>query len=172
MTKNVEVKWLIEALNYIGDELSNIADKPSVEINKEGVTPTEVATTLTQGETTYSLGGGGGFAPTLLGTFSNSQAAGTELEISDCSDYEWLIVEFEKPNESMAGYNGPFRKTIWIPTDSMTSGSTQNVGIAYNEVSATSMAVTSILPMISIKDSTHIYIVASGNFNVHRVWGV
>lgn len=117
-------------------------------------------------------GGGGGFAPTLLGTFTGSQAAGQDLEISDCSDYGWLIVEFEKPNESMAGYNGPFRKTIWMPTDSMTQGSTQEVGIAYNEVSATSMAVTSILPMISIKDSTHIHIVASGNFNVNRVWGV
>ena len=116
--------------------------------------------------------GGGGFAPTLLGTFSGSQAAGTDLEISDCSGYGWLIVEFEKPNESMAGYNGPFRKTIWIPTDSMTQGSTQEVGIAYNEVSATSMAVTAILPMISIKDSTHVHIVAAGNFNVSRVFGV
>lgn len=116
--------------------------------------------------------GGGGFAPTLLGTFTGPQFAGTELEIDDCSNYSWLIVEFERPNESMAGYNGPFRKIIWIPTDSMTSGSTQNVGIAYNEVSATSMAVTAILPMISIKDSTHIYIVAQSNFDISRVWGV
>ena len=116
--------------------------------------------------------GGGGFAPTLLGTFTGPQFAGTELEIDDCSNYSWLIVEFEKPNESMAGYNGPFRKTIWIPTDSMTEGSTQEVGVAYNEVSATSMAVTAILPMVSIKDSTHIYIVAQSNFDVSRVWGV
>lgn len=116
--------------------------------------------------------GGGGFAPTLLGTFTGAQFAGEDLEISDCSGYGWLIVEFEKPNESMAGYNGAFRKTIWIPTDSMTQGSTQEVGIAYNEVSATSMAVTAILPMISIKDSTHIHIVAASNFNVHRVFGV
>ena len=116
--------------------------------------------------------GGGGFAPTLLGTFTGPQFAGQELEILDCSDYGWLIVEFEKPNESMAGYNGPFRKTIWIPTDSMTQGSTQEVGIAYNEVSATSMAVTAILPMVSIKDSTHLYVVAQSNFDVHRVWGV
>lgn len=172
MTRNVEIKYLIEALGYIGDELSNIASKPSVEINKEGVTPTEVATTLTQGETTYSVGGGGGFAPTLLGTFTGPQFAGTELEIDDCSNYSWLIVEFEKPNESMAGYNGPFRKIIWIPTDSMTEGSTQEVGVAYNEVSATSMAVTAILPMVSIKDSTHLYVVAQSNFDVHRVWGV
>ena len=117
-------------------------------------------------------GGGGGFAPTLLGTFTGPQFAGQDLEISDCSGYGWLIVEFERPDESMAGYNGAFRKTIWIPTDSMTEGSTQQVGIAYNEVSATSMAVTSILPMVSIKDSTHLHIVAQSNFDVHRVWGV
>ena len=160
MTNTVEIEYLIEVLGYIGDELSNIADKPTIEINKDGVTPSEVATTLTQGDTTYSVGGGGGFAPTLLGTFTGPQFAGQDLEIDDCSDYSWLIVEFERPNESMAGYNGAFRKIIWIPTDSMTEGSTQNVGIAYNEVSATSMAVTAILPMISIKDSTHVHIVA------------
>ena len=116
--------------------------------------------------------GGGGFAPTLLGTFTGPQFANQDLEISDCSSYDWLIVEFERLNESMADYNGPFRKTIWIPTDSMTQGSTQEVGIAYNEVSATSMAVTAILPMVSIKDSTHLHIVAQSNFDVHRVWGV
>lgn len=116
---------------------------------------------------------GGGFAPVLLGEFSSTaQPAGTDLTINDCSDYSWLIVEYEKPNESMAGYNGPFRKIGWIPTDSMTEGSTQEIGIAYNDVSATSMAVTAILPMISIKDSTHIRIIASSGFLIHRIWGI
>lgn len=115
-----------------------------------------------------------GGTPTLLGEFSSStaQPAGMDLTINDCSNYSWLIVEYEKPNESMSGYNGPFRKIGWIPTDSMTQGSVQEVGIAYNDVSATSMAVTAILPMISIKDSTHIRIIASSDFLIHRIWGI
>lgn len=60
MTKNIEVTHLIGTLEYIGDELSNIANKPSVEINKEGVTPTETAETITIGDDSYSIGGGGG----------------------------------------------------------------------------------------------------------------
>lgn len=175
MTNTVQINNLNETLAYIGDELSIIAEKPPVEINKEGVTPTETAETITIGDDSYSIGGsGGGFAPTLLGEFSSStaQPAGSDLTINDCSNYSWLIVEYEKPNESMAGYNGPFRKIGWIPTDSMTSGSTQNIGISYNDVSATSMAVTAILPMISIKDSTHIRIIASSNFYIHRIWGI
>lgn len=66
MTKTVEIEYLIEVLGYIGDELSNIAEKPTVEINKEGVTPSEVATTLTQGDTTYSVGGGGGVTTEVI----------------------------------------------------------------------------------------------------------
>lgn len=75
MTKAVEIEHLIEVLGYIGDELSNIADKPTVEINKEGVTPSEVATTLTQGDTTYSVGGGGGAKTELI--IGNMQASFT-----------------------------------------------------------------------------------------------
>jgi len=60
MTKNVEVTHLIGTLEYIGGELSNIANKPSVEINKEGVTPTETAETITIGDDSYSIGGGSG----------------------------------------------------------------------------------------------------------------
>ena len=60
MIKNIEVTHLIGTLEYIGDELSNIANKPSVEINKEGVTPTETAETITIGNDSYSIGGGSG----------------------------------------------------------------------------------------------------------------
>lgn len=57
MVNNVIIDGLIPALNDVIDELILIENKPTIEINKDGVTPSETADTLTQGDVTYSIGG-------------------------------------------------------------------------------------------------------------------
>ena len=58
MTNTIQINNLNETLGYIGDELAIIAEKPPVEINKDGVTPTEIAETITIGDDSYLIGGG------------------------------------------------------------------------------------------------------------------
>lgn len=120
-------------------------------------------------------GGGGEFTPSLLALYSTSEAQ-TDLTVeADMSGYTWLIIEFEKPNEMMSGYSGPFRKIVWIPTDSMGDGETgttsDHTGVAYNQAIPTSLSVSDC-SMISIKDAHTIHWVASGNYKVRRVWGI
>lgn len=95
-----------------------------VEINKTGVEPTETLTTLTQGDTSYSIGGG--FTPTPLTlTLPAQQASGGDIPvIEDMSAFDWIMVEVSKPSETMAGYSGSFNGIVWIPTDRMGSGET------------------------------------------------
>ena len=65
MTKSVEIKWLIEVLDWIGQKLDDIANKPTVEINN-GDTPTDTANTISVGGTTYGIGGGGNYTIEVL----------------------------------------------------------------------------------------------------------
>lgn len=77
MTKNVTIDGLISAINDIVDELILIENKPTVEINKEGVTPSETLTTLTQGDTTYSIASGGAYSIDILAGDMTATYTGT-----------------------------------------------------------------------------------------------
>ena len=177
MTKSIQIKWLIEVLAYIGDELNNIANKPSLEINKDGVTPTETATTLTMGDVTYSVGGGGGFAPSPLTlTLPATQSSGTDIPVNeDLSNYNWIMIELVKSNESMAGYQGSFNHIVWIPTDRMGNGETgtteTQLGASFNITTPTSGAVTE-QSMLSIKDKHTLHWIYISNFKITRAWGI
>lgn len=174
MTRNVEIKYLIEALGYIGDELSNIASKPSVEINKEGVTPTEVATTLTQGETTYSLGGGG-VTRDLIGDYDISTSqSGNLTTTKDMSQYDILEIEWiEKGNRWMGGYwaNEHIMFARYKTSDPKDTGDTS--GLFYSSSTATSMAYSGDIGMaVRFVDVNTIVNMSLSNAFISKIWGI
>lgn len=170
---NVEGEYIRDVAAAI-EAIENI---PAIEINKEGVTPIETLTTLTQGDTSYSVGGGGGFTPTPLAlTLPGQQVSGTDIPVTeDMSDFDWIIVEVSKPNESMAGYSGSFNGIVWIPTDRMGTGETgtteTELGASFNFTNPTSGAVT-VQGMLSIKDKHNLHWVYASDLIVSRAWGI
>lgn len=174
MTKAVEIKYLIEVLGYIGDELANIADKPTVEINKDGVTPTEVATTLTQGETTYSVGGGG-VTRDLIGDYDiNNGQSGGLTTTKDMSQYDILEIEWiEKGNRWQGGYwaNEHIMYARYKTSDPKDPNDTS--GLFYSSTTATSMAYTGDIGMaVRFTDVNTIVNMSLSNAYIARIWGI
>ena len=122
-------------------------------------------------------GGGGGFEPTLLTlTLPTQQASGIDIPVTeDMSEYNWIIVEVSKPNETMAGYSGSFNGIVWIPTDRMGTGETgeteTELGASFNFTNPTSGAVT-VQGMLSIKDAHNLHWVYASSLVVTRAWGI
>lgn len=174
MTKTVEIEYLIEVLGYIGDELSNIADKPTVEINKEGVTPSEVATTLTQGDTTYSVGGGG-VTRDLIGDFDiNTSQSGNLTTTKDMSQYDILEIEWiEKGNRWMGGYwaNEHIMFARYKTSDPKDPNDTS--GLMYSSSTGSSMAYTGDMGMaVRFVDTTTLVNMQFSNMFISKIWGI
>lgn len=166
-----------EYIRDVAAAIEAIENTPTIEINKEGVTPTETLTTLTQGDTSYSVAAGGGFTPTPLTlTLPATQATGDDIPVTeDMSAFDWIMVEVSKPNESMAGYSGSFNGILWIPTDRMGTGETgtteTELGASFNFTNPTSGAVT-VQGMLSIKDAHNLHWVYASSLVVRRAWGI
>ena len=165
-----------EYVRDVAAAIEAIENAPTIEINKEGVTPSETLNTLTQDDTTYSVGGGG-FEPTPLTlTLPATQATGDDIPVTeDMSNFNWIMVEVSKPNESMAGYSGTFNGIVWLPTDRMGTGETgtteTELGASFNFTNPTSGAVT-VQGMLSIKDAHNLHWVYASSLVVKRAWGI
>lgn len=140
MTKTVEIKWLIEVLDWIGQNLYDIASIDPVVANPYE-TPTETLNTIAIGPTVYSVGGGGGrtvdfLAGDLSATYTSSLPS-YNLPTTDTAlpsgkhwlDYdEIIIVSITQMNAT--ALNPRWYLTATIPTYLLQTGNNEgNYGV-------------------------------------------